>query len=132
KHYALIRFGVGDLSAIVPESAVDGGPLRLKGWLGRVGAATKVRGMFLHPTQLANMMQRFGTVNAYQAVITRENHRDFLTIDVVIHNNSNPEMLVESLKKTARDALKFKLDGVNIVSTLSANAPPIRDDRTWD
>ncbi|MCP5096424.1 MAG: phenylacetate--CoA ligase [Chloroflexi bacterium] len=132
KHYALIRFGVGDLSAIVPESAVDGGPLRLKGWLGRVGAATKVRGMFLHPTQLANMMQRFDTISAYQAVITRENHRDYLSLHIVLDDESEAESIVDSLKKSARDALKFKLDGVTIVPTLPPDTPPIRDERTWD
>ncbi|MEM7336790.1 MAG: AMP-binding protein, partial [Chloroflexota bacterium] len=57
---ATVRFGVGDLSAIIPDSRTDGGPLRIAGWQGRIeGSATKVRGMFLHPIQLTNMMKRF-------------------------------------------------------------------------
>jgi len=131
-HYALIRFGVGDLSAIIPESATDGGGLRLKGWLGRVGAATKVRGMFLHPTQLANMMARFDEVIAYQAVITRVDHKDLLALHVVLADDATSGTeLTSQLQLTARDALKFRLT-IEIVDSLPANSSPIRDERSWE
>ena len=130
-HYALIRFGVGDLSAIIPESATDGGGLRLKGWLGRVGAATKVRGMFLHPTQLANMMARFSEVSAYQAVITRVDHKDLLALHVVVANEASGTELANELQATARDAIKFRLT-VKIVDSLPVDSSPIRDERTWE
>ncbi len=130
-HYALIRFGVGDLSAIIPESETDGGGLRLKGWLGRIGAATKVRGMFLHPTQLANMMARFDEVSAYQAVITRVEHKDLLALHVVADGAASGTDLADKLQATARDAIKFRLT-VKIVDSLPADAPPIRDERTWE
>jgi phenylacetate-CoA ligase len=130
-HYALVRFGVGDLSAIIPESAHDGGGLRLKGWLGRVGAATKVRGMFLHPTQLANLMQRFDEVAAYQAVITRAEHRDELALQVVPTAQADPSTLPARLAEAARSALKFRF-AVTLVDTLPADAPPICDDRQWE
>lgn len=137
-HYAIIRFGVGDLSAIIPESATDGGGLRLKGWLGRVGAATKVRGMFLHPTQLANMMARFPQVVRYQAVITREEHKDMLALDVVARDDAALDEaaaadLAGDIAQTARDAIKFRLT-VNVVAphVLPPDSPPIRDERTWE
>ena len=58
--YALVRFGTGDLSALNAEPCPCGIPTpRLVGWLGRVGEAVKVRGMFLHPHQLREMMARF-------------------------------------------------------------------------
>jgi phenylacetate-CoA ligase len=129
--YALVRFGVGDLSAIIPESATDGGGLRLKGWLGRVGAATKVRGMFLHPTQLAVMMARFPEVAAYQAVVTRADHRDELALHVVAKEGAETAVLADRLQQTARDAIKFRL-AVEIVPSLPPDAPPIRDERTWE
>ncbi|MCP4425308.1 MAG: phenylacetate--CoA ligase [Chloroflexi bacterium] len=129
-HYAIVRFGVGDLSAIIPESATDGGGLRLKGWLGRVGAATKVRGMFLHPTQLANMMARFPEAAAYQAVITRADHKDFLALHVVPAPNTDITDLADRLQKTARDAIKFRLT-VELVDSLPSD-DPIRDERTWE
>ena len=131
RHYAAVRFGVGDLSAIMPESATDGGGLRLKGWLGRVGAATKVRGMFLHPTQLANMMARFPEVTAYQAVITRAEHKDHLALHVVAKPDADGAELAERLQNTAREAIKFRLAGGGVAG-LPAGAPPIRDDRTWE
>lgn len=131
RHYAVVRFGVGDLSAIIPESATDGGGLRLKGWLGRVGAATKVRGMFLHPTQLANMMARFPEVTAYQAVITRAEHKDHLALHVVAKPDADGAELAERLQNTAREAIKFRL-AVEVVAELPSGAPPIRDDRTWE
>ena len=131
RHYAVVRFGVGDLSAILPESAVDGGGLRLMGWLGRVGAATKVRGMFLHPTQLANMMARFPEVAAYQAVISRVEHKDHLALLVVTMPDTNSAELTERLQNTAREAIKFRLE-VEVVTDLPADAPPIRDERTWE
>ncbi len=130
-HYALIRFGVGDLSAIIPESETDGGGLRLKGWLGRIGAATKVRGMFLHPTQLANMMARFDEVSAYQAVITRVDHKDLLALHVVADSAASGTGLADKLQATAREAIKFRLT-VEIVDSLPTSAPPIRDERTWE
>ncbi|MEZ4657747.1 MAG: AMP-binding protein [Caldilineaceae bacterium] len=130
-HYALVRFGVGDLSAIIPESATDGGGLRLQGWLGRVGAATKVRGMFLHPTQLANLMARFAEVSAYQAVITREAHRDELALHVVPTPQADLATLPERLAEAGRSALKFRLT-VDVLDSLPADAPPIRDERVWE
>jgi len=130
QHYALVRFGVGDLSAVLPESVGDGGGLRLQGWLGRVGAAAKVRGMFLHPTQLASMMARFPEVAAYQAVITRAEHKDHLALHVVAATGS-PEDLAERLQTTAREAIKFRLT-VEMVASLPPDALPIRDERTWE
>ena len=130
-YYAIVRFGVGDLSAIIPESATDGGGLRLKGWLGRVGAATKVRGMFLHPTQLDNMMARFPEVAAYQAVITRASHKDELALHVVPAEGADSGDLAARIQKTAREAIKFRLS-VELVSELPADAAPIDDRRTWE
>lgn len=130
-YYAIIRFGVGDLSAIIPDSAHDGGGLRLQGWLGRVGAATKVRGMFLHPTQLANMMARFPEVAAYQAVITRVNHRDELSLQILPATSADQTDLSDRIQKTAREAIKFRL-AVEIVDNIEPDAPPILDERTWE
>lgn len=132
KHYALVRFGVGDLSSINAEPCACGRPgLRLNGWQGRVGTATKVRGMFLHPTQLAGMMVRFPNVTAYQAVITREDHRDNLTLEVTVKPGEDDTAVAESLQATARQALKFRL-AVKVVDSLPADTPPIQDKRTWD
>lgn len=132
-HYAIVRFGVGDLSSINPEPCACGrAGLRLNGWQGRVGAATKVRGMFLHPTQLARMMARFPEVARYQAVITREAHRDDLSLYVVPAPGADTSDLAERLQQTAREAIKFKLTVAVVDETaVPPDSPPIRDERTW-
>ncbi|MEZ4641148.1 MAG: AMP-binding protein [Chloroflexota bacterium] len=131
-HYALVRFGVGDLSSVIAEPCACGRTsLRLNGWQGRVGAATKVRGMFLHPRQLADMMARFPEVAAYQAVITRAEHKDHLALHVVLTPGVDASALANALQQTARDTIKFRL-AVQVVDALPSDAPPIRDDRSWE
>ena len=134
QHYgATIRFGVGDLSAIIPESLTDDGPVRIAGWQGRVGAATKVRGMFLHPTQLAVMMKRFPQVARYQAVITRTNHKDHIALHLVPAIGADTTGLATLVEETARQAIKFRLDAQLVpAKILKAGSPPMRDERTWE
>lgn len=132
-HYALVRFGVGDLSSIIDEPCACGRPgLRLNGWQGRVGMATKVRGMFLHPRQLADLVQRFPEVTAYQAVITRNQHRDDFTLQLVLKAGEvAPAGWVEAFQQMARELIKFRPE-IAIIDQLPTNAPPIRDERTWE
>ncbi len=128
--YALVRFGTGDLSALATEPCTCGleSP-RLVGWLGRVGDAVKVRGMFLHPRQLRDLMARFPEVERWQAVITREAHKDYLTLEIVAPHAA--ESLEAAIAETARDVLKFRLE-VRRVASLPDDAAPIRDTRTWE
>ena len=59
--YPLIRFATGDLSAIMPGMSPCGRTnRRLRGWLGRADQSTKVKGMFVHPAQVAKVAQRHG------------------------------------------------------------------------
>ncbi len=129
---ATIRFGVGDLSSIIAEPCACGRPgLRLAGWQGRVGAATKVRGMFLHPTQLGAMMKRFeDEVAAYQAVITREDHKDQLELQVVLKDGAAGDELEERLQTAARENIKFRLIA-KVVENLQGEGT-IRDERSWE
>lgn len=132
--YALIRFGTGDLSSLNVEPCACGrrSP-RLMGWQGRVGDAVKVRGMFLHPRQLTRLMSRFPEVLRWQAVVTRQEHKDYLALRVIPAPGQDLSTLSERLVQTARETIKFHLS-VEVVSaeTLAENAPPIADMRTWD
>jgi len=132
--YALIRFGTGDLSSLNQEPCACGrrSP-RLMGWQGRVGDAVKVRGMFLHPRQLTRLMSRFPEVLRWQAVVTRQEHKDYLALRVVPAHDQDLSTLSERLAQTARETIKFHLS-IEVVSaeTLAENAPPIADMRTWD
>jgi phenylacetate-CoA ligase len=132
--YALVRFGVGDLSALnVAPCACGRTSDRLVGWQGRIGDAVKVRGMFLHPRQVAEVVARFPEIRAHQAVITRVEHRDELTLRIVLAEGVDRDPLSERLKTLARDALKFRLE-VEVVpaETLPPGGPPLRDERKWD
>jgi hypothetical protein len=61
--YPLIRFGTGDLSAVLPGTCPTGRTnTRIKGWMGRADQTTKVRGMFVHPGQVAEVVRRFPEV----------------------------------------------------------------------
>jgi phenylacetate-CoA ligase len=57
--YPLIRFGTGDLSAFLPGISPCGRTnLRIKGWMGRADQTTKIKGMFVHPEQVAAVVKR--------------------------------------------------------------------------
>ena len=85
------------------------------GWQGRIGDAVKVRGMFLHPRQVADFMTRFPEVIRWQAVITREEHKDHLALYIVAGLGVDTASLPTNLAQTAREAIKFHLE-VKIVS----------------
>ena len=132
--YALVRFGVGDLSSLNMEPCACGLPsARLMGWQGRIGDAVKVRGMFLHPRQLADLMKRFPEVLRWQAVVTREEHKDYLALQVVTGAEANVSSLAERLAQAAREAIKFHLEVQAVTEEgLPPGSPPIRDERKWD
>ncbi len=128
RDYALIRFGTGDLSAIDPRPCACGRSTpRLMGWQGRVGDAVKVRGMFLHPRQLRDFMARYPQIRAWQAVVTRRDHKDYLALHVV----GGDAALAEQIAAEAPQVIKFRLQVVQ-VEALPADAAPIRDERTWE
>jgi phenylacetate-CoA ligase len=132
--YALVRFGTGDLSSLNTDPCPCGREsARLMGWQGRIGDAVKVRGMFLHPKQVADFMSRFEEVTRWQAVITREEHKDFLALHVVTSPGTDDAGLTVRLTQAAKDAIKFQLEVKSVAEdSLPPDSPPIRDERTWE
>jgi phenylacetate-CoA ligase len=81
--YPLIRFGTGDLSAILPGPCPTGrSNARIKGWMGRADQTTKVRGMFVHPSQIATVVRRFPQVLRARLVVSGEMSNDQMTLQV--------------------------------------------------
>ena len=81
--YPLVRFGTGDLSAWKRARCPCGRPApRLAGFLGRVGEGVKVRGMFVHPREVAGALGLDPAVARYQAVVSAEGARDVFTVRV--------------------------------------------------
>jgi len=132
--YALVRFGTGDLSSLNTDPCPCGRKsARLMGWQGRIGDAVKVRGMFLHPKQVADFMSRFEEVIRWQAVITREAHKDFLVLHVVARPGTDEADLAVKLAQAARDAIKFQLEVKSVPEeSLLPDSSPIRDERSWE
>jgi phenylacetate-CoA ligase len=81
--YPLIRFATGDLSAILPGSSPCGRTnQRIKGWMGRADQTTKVKGMFVHPEQVAEAMKRHQEVGRARLVVTYDGQYDVMTLKV--------------------------------------------------
>jgi phenylacetate-CoA ligase len=81
--YPLIRFGTGDLSAILPGHCPSGRTnARIKGWMGRADQTVKIRGMFVHPGQVADIARRFPEVLKARLIVSGEMANDSMTLQV--------------------------------------------------
>jgi len=103
--YPLIRFGTGDLSAILPGSSACGRTnLRIKGWLGRADQTTKVKGMFVHPSQVAAIVHRHPEIAKARLVVDNAEGADRMTLNVEVAGNrsSSAEAIVESIREITK------------------------------
>src|SRR5881396_2912409 len=83
--YPLVRFGTGDLSAVLPGPCPTGRTnTRIKGWLGRADQTAKVRGMFVHPAQVAEIVRRHPEVTRARLVVSGEMANDRMTLKVEV------------------------------------------------
>jgi len=90
--YPLIRFATGDLSALLPGSSPCGRTNhRIKGWLGRADQTTKVRGMFVHPEQVAEILRRHKSIRRARLVVERPAAVDEMTLLVEIGEPAEEE-----------------------------------------
>lgn len=135
KAYPLLRFGTGDLGALAPQSAPElGGRQQLLGLFGRSGDAVKVRGMFLHPNQLRGAMLQFPQIKLMQAIITRPQNNDYVTIKLELHDGADGSGIGDQLKALAQSAVRLRIDEVIIVppGDINPSERPIKDERHWD
>ena len=107
--YPMIRFGTGDLSALLPGRCPTGRTnTRIKGWLGRADQTTKIRGMFVHPGQVADIARRFPEVLKARLVVSGEMANDVLTLKV--EAASVPQGLDQRIGDAIRDVTKLRGD----------------------
>src|ERR1700746_2314905 len=93
--YPLIRFATGALSAILPGQSPCGRTNhRLKGWLGRADQTTKVRGMFVHPEQVADILRHHKSIIRARLVIDRPGSTDERTFLVKIGEPAEDPMRI--------------------------------------
>lgn len=131
--YPLVRLGTGDLSRVARGACGCGRTAsRLERILGRVGDAVKVRGIFLHAHDLNRAVARHPEVTRYQAVVTRREHQDELTVRVET-GAGVPRAVADALAHTLRELTRLRAV-VEVIppGTLEPGAKKIVDRRTWD
>jgi phenylacetate-CoA ligase len=107
--YPLVRFGTGDLSAVLPGRCATGRTnTRIKGWLGRADQTAKVRGMFVHPSQVAEVLKRHPEIGRARLVVEGEMANDRMTLHAECA--ARPEGLAERVAQTLRDVTKLRGD----------------------
>jgi phenylacetate-CoA ligase len=130
--YPLLRFGTGDLSAVLPGSCPTGRTnVRIKGWMGRADQTAKVRGMFVHPSQVAEVVRRHPELLRARLVVEGEMASDRMTLRV--EAGSQPEGLAEAVSRSVRDITKLRAD-VQLCApgTLPNDGKVIEDVRRYD
>ena len=128
--YPLIRFGTGDLSAVLPGACPTGRTnTRIKGWLGRADQTTKVRGMFVHPGQVAEIVKRFPEVSRARLVVSGEMANDQMKLLV---ESAAAQGLSERVAEVVRDVTKLRGD-VEVVApgSLPNDGKVIEDARSY-
>ena len=105
--YPLIRFGTGDLSAVLPGSCPTGrSNVRIKGWMGRADQTTKIRGMFVHPEQVDQIAKRFPEVLRVRLVVSGAMAQDVMTLKV--ESATASDGLAQRLADAVRDVTKLR------------------------
>jgi len=109
RDYPLIRFGTGDLSALLVEPSPCGRTnARIKGWMGRADQSTKVRAMFVTPTQVNDIVRRHREILRARLVVEGEAGEDRMTLKCEVRAPS--EGLATALVATIRDITKLRGD----------------------
>ncbi len=129
--YPLVRFGTGDLSAVLPGTCPTGrSNTRIKGWMGRADQTTKIRGMFVHPGQVAEVIKRFPEIAKARLVVSGEMANDQMTLK--IEARTIRDGLSEQVAQAVRDVTKLRGD-IELLSlgSLPNDGKVIEDARSY-
>ncbi|MDP1901402.1 MAG: AMP-binding protein [Rubrivivax sp.] len=130
--YPLVRFGTGDLSAVLPGRCPTGRTnTRIRGWMGRADQTAKVRGMFVHPGQVAEVARRHPEIGRVRLVVEGEMANDRMTLRVECA--SQVEGLRDAVAQTLRDVTKLRSEVVLCApGALPNDGKVIEDARRYD
>lgn len=130
--YPLVRFGTGDLSAVLAGPCPSGRTnTRIKGWMGRADQTAKVRGMFVHASQVAEVLKRHPEVLKARLVVEGEMANDRMTLRA--EAAGTPEGLAAAVAGTVREVTKLRCDVVlAALGTLPNDGKVIEDLRKYD
>ncbi|MGR3796372.1 phenylacetate--CoA ligase family protein [Vannielia sp. SX4] len=126
--YPLIRFATGDLSAVLPgESDCGRTNGRIKGWMGRADQTAKIKGMFVRPEQVAELVSRVGAAKA-RVTVTREDERDVMAVAFESEGGSE-----DTLASAVREILKLSGEvSIHPLGSLPKDGKVIDDQRSYD
>jgi phenylacetate-CoA ligase len=131
--YPLIRFGTGDLSAFLPGISPCGRTnMRIKGWMGRADQTTKIKGMFVHPEQVAIAAKRHPEIVRARLVVTNPDSNDLMTLHCEV-GQARAENLEKTIAESIRDVTKLRAEvSLVAVGSLPNDGKVIEDARKYD
>lgn len=130
--FPMIRIATGDMTAIMPGASPCGRTApRIKGWMGRADQRTKIKGMFVAPEQINQLMQRHPEIQRARLVVTRENEQDRMVLSAEC--DSSDSAFAEKVTETLQVVTKLR-GGVELVApgSLPNDGKVIADERRFD
>ena len=130
--YPLVRFATGDLTAIMPGTSPCGRTnTRIRGWMGRADQTTKVRGMFVHPSQVAEVVRRHAEIIRARLVVGSAGNQDVMTLRC--ESETGDPGIADAIAATVRDVCKLR-GSIEIVppGSLANDGKVIEDARTYE
>ncbi len=130
--YPLIRFATGDLSAVLPGASPCGRTnMRIKGWMGRADQTTKVKGMFVRPEQVAEILRRHPEALKARLTVDRAGDQDVMRLAVEAEHPSAE--LAKAISETMQSVLKLRGEvEADVPGSLPNDGKVIDDIRTFD
>jgi phenylacetate-CoA ligase len=131
RDYPLIRFGTGDLSAVLPGVSPCGrSNVRIKGWMGRADQSTKVRAMFVTPGQVAEVLKRHPEVLRARLVVEGDAGNDRMTLLCEAHER--PDSLAQAIVASLREVTKLRGEAQLVdTGSLPTDGKVIEDKRKY-
>jgi phenylacetate-CoA ligase len=134
REYPLIRFATGDLSAELPGLSPCGRTnMRIKGWMGRADQTTKVKGMFVHPAQVHDVVKRYPAILRARLVVAHDAEKqDSMRLQCEI-DGAPPEGLAARIAESIKDVCKLRGDvEIKLPGSLPNDGKVIDDVRKYD
>jgi phenylacetate-CoA ligase len=130
--YPLIRFATGDMSAVlVGQSPCGRTNMRIKGWMGRADQTTKIKGMFVRPEQVAELVARHPEIVRARVIASREQERDALTVRV--ESTERSAGFIAAVEASVQATLKMRgTVEVTAPGSLPNDGKVIEDIRSYD
>ena len=127
--YPLIRFATGDLSAVMEGISPCGRTnTRIKGWMGRADQTTKIKGMFVRPEQVAQLVAKHAEISRARVIASREGEMDVMTVQIEAAGGS-----ADAYASSVAEVLKLK-GKIELLTpgSLPNDGKVIEDQRVYD